>query len=72
MFFDFKYLIYNNKIKIMKRKEDSKKRKTISITIDHDLYNIINQNTNNKSMYISWMLVEKLKELNIDVSKVKL
>lgn len=56
----------------MKRKDDDKKRKTISITIDNELFNIIEQNTSNKSMYISWMIIEKLKELNIDVSKVKL
>jgi len=72
LFFDYDFLYIIIKKQIMKRKEDDKKRKTISITIDRNLYNIIEQNTNNKSMYISWMLVEKLKELNIDVSNVKL
>jgi len=52
--------------------DDKKKRKTISISIDRKLNSIIEENTSNKSMYISWMIIEKLKELNIDVSKIKL
>ena len=50
--------------------EDSKKRKTISISIDRELNSLIDEKTTNKSMYISWMIVEKLKELNVDVSKI--
>ena len=52
--------------------EENKKRKTISISIDKVLNDTIKQITNNKSMYISLIIVEKLKELNIDVSKIKL
>jgi hypothetical protein len=54
------------------RIEDNKKRKTISISIDRELNSLIEEKTTNKSMYISWMIIEKLKELNIDVSKIKL
>jgi len=56
----------------MKFKEDDKKRKTLSITIDNELFKIINEKTNNRSMYISLVILEKLKELNINVSKIKL
>lgn len=56
----------------MNKKEDNKKRKVISISIDRELNSIIENNTSNKSMYISWMIVEKLRELNIDTSKIKL
>ena len=56
----------------MTQKEESKKRKVISISIDRELNSIIENNTNNKSMYVSFIIVDKLRELNIDVSKIKL
>ena len=52
--------------------DENKKRKSISITIDNELYKIIENITSNKSRYISWLLIEKLIELDIDVSKIKL
>ena len=55
-----------------KELDDSKKRKSISITIDNELYKIVENTTSNKSRYISWLLIEKLNDLGIDVSKIKL
>lgn len=55
-----------------KELDGSKKRKSTSITIDNELYKIIENTTSNKSRYISWLLIEKLNDLGIDVSKIKL
>ena len=55
-----------------KELEENKKRKTISITIDNELNKIIEDTTSNKSRYISWLLIEKLNDLGVDVSKIKL
>ena len=52
--------------------ENSKKRKTISISIDRELNSIIEENSSNKSMYISRLIIERLKKLDIDISKIKL
>ena len=52
--------------------DESKKRKSISITIDNQLNIFLEETTSNKSRYISWLIIEKLKDLNIDISKIKL
>lgn len=52
--------------------KDEERRKSISITIDNELNKILENITSNKSRYISWLLIEKLSDLNIDVSKIKL
>ena len=57
---------------MIKQIDDKDKRKSISITIDNELYKLIEEKTSNKSRYISWILIEKLNELGIDVSKIKL
>lgn len=51
----FKYL-YNNK-KCMKKE---KTRKPITIVIDKNLYNIIDEKFSNKSKYINWLIYQDL------------
>lgn len=55
----------------MKKTEENKK-KTISISIDRELNKLLEDKTSNKSMYINWLILNKLNDLNIDVSKIKL
>lgn len=52
--------------------DENKRRKSISITIDNQLNDFLEETTSNKSRYISWLVIEKLKDLNIDISRIKL
>lgn len=54
------------------KKDEVNKKKTISITIDNELNKILEDKTNNKSMFISWLIIEKLNEIGIDTSKIKM
>ena len=56
----------------MKRKNDDKKKKTISITIDRELFDYIDDTTSNRSRYINWLIIEKLNDIGVDTSKIKL
>lgn len=56
----------------MNKKNDDKKKKTISISIAPELYKFLEDETSNRSAYINRIVVDKLVELGIDVSKIKL
>jgi len=57
---------------MMKRKSDDEKKKTISITIDRELFNFLDDTTSNRSRYINWLIIEKLNDIGVDTSKIKL
>ena len=65
MCFDFYYFIYNIKesLKYMKTKKD------ITITIDPTLFDIIDQNFDNKSAVIEWIIIDGISK-NKDFKKL--
>ncbi len=57
-------------MKKLKKEEDRKIRLSISMNIE--LYKLINENTTNKSRYIEFAILEYFSRCGIDVSKIKL
>lgn len=57
-------------MKKLKKSEDRRIR--ISISMSPNLYNLIENNTTNKSKYIEYAMVEYLNKSGIDVSKIKI
>jgi hypothetical protein len=54
----------------MKDKEE--KKKTITVTLDPNIINMIDNKTINRSNLINWLLKEHFGNLGEDVSKIKL
>ena len=57
-------------MKKLKKEEDRKVR--LSISINPTIYDIINDNTTNKSRYIEYAVLEFFKKNGLDTSKIKL
>jgi hypothetical protein len=57
-------------MKKLKKEEDRKIR--LSISMDIELYKLIDENTTNKSRYIEFTMLEYFSKCGIDVSKIKL
>ena len=56
----------------MKNIYDKNKRKKLSITIDNEIVNIIDEKTTNRSSIINCILKEYFNKIGEDVSKIKL
>lgn len=65
-----KYL-YIIKKKVMKNNYDKNKRKKLSITIDPEIVNMIDEKTSNRSSIINWILREYFNKMGEDTSKIK-
>lgn len=52
----------------MKTKRNTK---TISVTINKDVYNKINELVNNKSKFTEWLFIKHLNEIGIDTKNIK-
>jgi hypothetical protein len=57
--FDFKRFIYRRKEKEMRRRIENKKI-TISISLDVDVLNIVNENFANRSKFLEKCIIEEL------------
>lgn len=53
-------------------KKDSERRVRLSITIDPEINNIIEEETDNKSKYIEYALLEYFTKCGLDTSKIRL
>lgn len=56
----------------MKNNYDKNKRKKLSITIDPEIVNMIDEKTSNRSSIINWILREYFNKIGEDISKIKL
>lgn len=56
----------------MKNNYNKNKRKKLSITIDPEIVNIIDDKTSNRSSIINWILKDYFNRIGEDVSKIKL
>ena len=56
----------------MKNIYDKNKRKKLSITIDNDIVNLIDEKTTNRSSLFNSILKDYFNNLGEDVSKIKL
>lgn len=56
----------------MKKIYDNIKRKKLSITIQPDIVNLIDEKTSNRSSLVNWILKEYFNTIGEDVSKIKL
>jgi hypothetical protein len=56
----------------MKKVYDNIKRKKLSMTIDPEIINIIDEKTSNRSSLINWILKEYFNSIGENVSKIKL
>lgn len=54
----------------MKRVVQKKIR--ISVSLNKDLVNLLNEKTSNRSNYLDWVLLEYFNKLGEDISKIKL
>lgn len=70
-FFDFYYLIYRNKKELFMKKTENKKI-TISISMNPEILNLLNDKTSNRSNYLDWTLLEYFNKIGLDISKIKL
>jgi hypothetical protein len=61
------YLIYKNKTNM-----ERQKKITISVSINRELFDILNIVTSNRSGYLDRALLEYFNKLGIDTSKIKL
>jgi len=56
----------------MKNNYDKNKRKKLSLTIDNEIVNLIDEKTTNRSSIINWILREYFNKMGEDTSKIKL
>lgn len=56
----------------MKKIYDDNKRKKLSITIDPQIVEMIDDKTSNRSSIINWVLREYFNNIGEDVSKIKI
>ena len=56
----------------MKKVYDNIKRKKLSMTIEPEIVNFIDEKTSNRSALINWILKEYFNSIGEDVSKIKL
>jgi len=57
-------------MKKLKKEEDRKKR--LSISMSPKLYELIDDNTSNRSKYIEYAMLDYFNKCGIDVSKIKI
>jgi len=66
----FKYLYIIIKRTTMKR--EIQKKVIISVSLNKEIVDILNDKTSNRSNYLDWVLLEYFNKLGEDVSKIKL
>jgi len=53
-------------------KKTENKKITISVSLNPEILNLLNNKTSNRSNYLDWVLLEYFKKMGLDISKVKL
>jgi len=53
-------------------KKTENKKITISVSLNPEILNLLNDKTSNRSNYLDWVLLEYFKKMGLDISKVKL
>ncbi len=53
-------------------KKSNNKKTKISISLNPEIINLLDNKTSNRSNYIDWILLEYFNKLGEDISKVKL
>lgn len=53
-------------------KREIQKKVIISVSVNKEIVNILNDKTSNRSNYLDWILLEYFSNLDEDVSKIKL
>jgi hypothetical protein len=53
------------------KKIERKNTKTISVTINKEIFNKINEMVNNKSKFTEWLFIKYLDEIGVDVKNIK-
>lgn len=53
-------------------KREIQKKIRISVSLNHEIMNILNDKTSNRSNYLDWVLLEYFSKLGEDTSKIKL
>lgn len=51
---------------------ERQKKIKISVSLNKDLVNILNDKTSNRSNYLDWVLLEYFNKNGINISKIKL
>jgi hypothetical protein len=69
--FDFFYFIYNNK-KENNMKRQVQKKVIISVSLNPDIVDILNDKTSNRSQYLDYVLLQYFHSLGEDITKIKL
>ena len=65
-YYDFLFFIYKNMKRIVQKKV------RISVSLNKDLVDMLNEKTSNRSNYLDWVLLEYFNKLGEDISKIKL
>ena len=53
-------------------KREIQKKIRISVSLNQEIMNILNEKTSNRSNYLDWVLLEYFNKLGEDTSKIKL
>lgn len=53
-------------------KREVQKKVRISVSLNREIMNLLNDKTSNRSNYLDWVLLEHFNKMGDDVSKIKL